>query len=233
MRRAAQLVASALRAAVEERLIAHNPAERLPLPRVENTAMKFLTPAEVARLAAAIDERYRVWVLTAAYSGLRLGELTALRAGDIDLTRCRIEVHRTASEVRGQMYEGPPKTRAGRRAVPIPTPVTDALRGLCGTRCADDLVFPSPEGQHLRAGLFRSRFFQPAAVDAGLGEFYPGANGKRRYRGLRIHDLRHTAVTFRIAAVRTPTRSQRGPDMPRCRRCWTVTATRCPARKIG
>ena len=163
--------------------------------------MLFCTPAEAATLAECIDERFRVWVHTAAYSGLRLGELAGLRRESVDLMRRRIDVVRTVTEVRGSLFEGPPKTRAGRRSVPIPEPVADLLAEHCAGLGGDDLVFSAPGGGHLRAGQFRRRFFLPAAVAAGLGrmERHEGAD-RVSYSGLRIHDLRHSAVTFWIAA---------------------------------
>lgn len=193
--KAAQLASKALSAAVDERLIARNPAERLPLPRIEVEEMLFIGPADISKLAGEIDERYRVWALTAAYSGLRLGEMAGLRRGRIDLMNKRIEVAQIATEVRGQIYEGQPKTRAGRRSVPIPGPIADELLTWCADLKSDDLVFPAPLGGHMRGGSFRRRFWIPACVATGLGT---SANG--HYEGLRIHDLRHSAVTMWIAA---------------------------------
>ena len=69
----AQVLSTALRAAQEDRLITHNPAERLPLPRIERMEMRFLDHAEVSVLAGAIDPRYRAFVFLAAHGGLRLG----------------------------------------------------------------------------------------------------------------------------------------------------------------
>src|SRR5699024_8685948 len=82
------------------------------------------------------------------------------------------------------------KTRAGRRTVPVPSVVADALREHLD-RTAGDLVFPAPEGGYLRRGLFRRRFWLPATKAAGLD-------------GLRAHDLRHTAVALWIAAGASP-----------------------------
>lgn len=52
---------------------------------------------------------------------------------------------------------------------------------------------------------FRRRVWQPAAVAVGLGEMVPvPGTTKQRYEGLRVHDLRHTAVAFWIAAGASP-----------------------------
>jgi len=182
-----QLTSKALAAAADERLIARNPAERLPLPRVEVEEMRFLTPPDVATLAGSIDPRYRVWALTAAYSGLRFGELAGLRRGRVDLMRRRLDVFEIVVEVRGKHYVGPPKTRAGKRAVPIPSFMVDELAAWTAGKEPDELVFPAPEGGPLRASGFRRRVWQPAVETAGVAP-------------LRPHDLRHTAVALWIAA---------------------------------
>lgn len=155
--------------------------------------MRFLSPPEVAALAQAIDPRYSATVLVAAYGGLRAGELFGLRARRVDLLRRRIDVAEIVVEVRGHLTYGPPKTRAGRRSVPMPRFVAEGL-GNHLSRLAlgpDSHVFPAPAGGPVRLGQWRRRFRQPAVRRAGL-------------EPLRIHDLRHTAVTLWIAADATP-----------------------------
>ena len=58
--------------------------------------MRFLTPDEVATLVAAIDERYRAFVVVGAYCGLRLGEMAGLRRHRVDLLHRHIQVVETA-----------------------------------------------------------------------------------------------------------------------------------------
>ena len=192
--KAAQILAKVLAAAVDAGLLPASPATGVPLPRVERQEMRFLSPPEVARLAHAIDPRYSAAVLVAAYSGLRAGELFGLRARRVDLLRRRLDVAEIVVEVRGQLTFGPPKTRAGRRSVPLPRFVTEGLaRHLSQLALSpDDHVFPAPAGGPVRLGQWRRRFWQPAVRGAAL-------------EPLRIHDLRHTAVTLWIAAGATPT----------------------------
>jgi len=148
-----------MRAALEDRLIAANPVERLPVPRIEREEIRFLTPAELSKLADVIDQRYRAFVLLAGYGGLRLGELLGLRWKHVDTQRRQVHVSETLASVRGQISFGPPKTRAAIRTVTLPGFVVDELRALGGP--AGDpigLVFTSPEGQPIRPNLFRRRF---------------------------------------------------------------------------
>ena len=187
-----QILAKALRAAQEDRLVTHNPAEHLPLPKIERQEMRSLTHAEVQTLAAAIDPRYRAFILLASYGGLRLGEMLALRWSRVDLDNRRVRVAETLTDLNGHFAFGPPKTRAAIRTITIPPFVCEALaEHSLGLRVADELVLRSPEGAPVRASLFRRRFWVPAINVAGLAP-------------LRVHDLRHTAVSLWIAEGANP-----------------------------
>ncbi len=185
--KAYQVLSKIMGAAVDAGLLAVSPCERQPLPRVERQEMRFLDPGEAARLADVIDARYRRLVLLGAYGGLRAGELFALRRERVDVLHARVEVTETVVEVQGRHHFGPPKTRAGRRAVPLPRFVAEELGAHLEGVAEGGLVFPAPQSGPVRASLFRRRFWTPAVEAAGLAP-------------LRLHDLRHTAVAFWIAA---------------------------------
>lgn len=179
-----------LAAAVADRRLAVNPAENVPLPGEDHGEQRFLTPDEVATLADAVPPRYRALVLLACYGGLRFGELAGLRRSRIDLVRGRITVAETLVEVGGSLSFGPPKTRNGRRGVPIPRSLVDVLAEHMDAYCDADaaaLVFTSPQGRPLRRVLFRRRQWQPAVRAAGL-------------EPLTFHELRHTYVSMCAAA---------------------------------
>ena len=82
--------------------------------------MTFLEPDQVERLASVIDPRYRVLVWFLVLTGVRFGELVALETQDLDMLRRTVNVSKTASEVRGRILVGPPKTAAGRRQISLP-----------------------------------------------------------------------------------------------------------------
>ena len=87
---------------------------------------------------------------------------------------------------------GPPKTRASRRTVGLPRAVVEELAANLATLAPPDaFVFTAPKGGPLRVIAFRARIWRPATRAAGLA-------------GLRIHDLRHTAVALWIAAGANP-----------------------------
>jgi integrase len=113
--KAYQLLGRTLTAAVNADLIPRSPCRAVRLPKIEREEMRFLNPAEVARLADAIGPRYRALVLLGAYGGLRMGELAGLRRGRVDLLRGTVDVAEIVVEVHGQLYTGPPKGRAPQR----------------------------------------------------------------------------------------------------------------------
>jgi integrase len=142
VQKAHQLLGKIMGAAVDAGMLAQSPCRRVPLPTVEREEIRFLTPAEVAELADAIDARYRALVLVGAYGGLRIGELAGLRRRRVDLLRGTVEVAEVLTEVRGELFVGPPKTRAGRRRVGLPQEVTRELARHLGTPGGlDDRVF--------------------------------------------------------------------------------------------
>jgi integrase len=179
-----------LSAAVDDELIGRNPLGGVQAPRVEPESMRFLTHDEVATLVAAIDSRYRAFVYVAAYSGLRAGELIALRRTDVDLLRRTIAVVGQVQYIDGRYIASPPKSAAGRRSVALPRLVAEELdehlRHL-SDQSPSALLFPAPEGGYLHLDNFRKRVWLPAVEQAGLTP-------------LRIHDLRHTCASLAIAA---------------------------------
>jgi integrase len=118
--------------------------------------------------------------------------MAGLRRGRVDLAQGMVQVVEVATEPIGKLHLGPPKTRAARRTVGLPQFVDEALAERMGTLGSpEDFVFAGPKGGVLRVATFRSRFWRPAVNAAGL-------------QGVRIHDLRHTAVALWIAAGANP-----------------------------
>jgi integrase len=189
-----QVMNKIMAAAVDAGLLARSPCRAIRLPRVERERPRFLSPTEIARLADAIDPRYRALVLVGAYGGLRIGELAGLTRRRVDLLRGTVEVTEIVTEVEGVVSVGPPKTRASRRTVGLPRRVVAELEQHLAAYTApgpDAPVFPAPQGGPLRVTGFRGRVWRPATVAAGLD-------------GLKVHELRHTAVALWIAAGASP-----------------------------
>lgn len=175
-----------LNAAVSAKLLRDNPCVAITLPKVEQQDMLFLTQDQVHDLAESILDRYRALIYVLAYTGLRIGEAAALTPDSIDLENGLVKVTQTASEVSGQIITNQPKTKAGRRTVPMPKFVTKELAEHMRKYPAP-FVFTGRQGGQIRANAFRQRAFKNGKAKAGLPP------------EVRIHDLRHTAVSFWIA----------------------------------
>src|SRR5215207_8721784 len=87
LRNLVSMVRSMFRDAVLDRLCAENPAARVKLPSFEKPLIVPLTVEQVEALEDAIDDRCRAMVTVQAWSGLRIGELVALRVEDVDFLR--------------------------------------------------------------------------------------------------------------------------------------------------
>lgn len=172
--------------AVKDGRLARNPADGVNLPRVTVAERRFLSHAQALALASEAGQ-YRLVVLTLAYTGMRFGELAALRVGRLDLMRRRAVVAESVTEVGGVQRWGTPKGHE-RREVPIPRFLVDELATHVAGRDSDALVFAGLQGGGaLRVRVFRRGGFNRAAEAVGLG-------------GLHPHELRHTAASLAIAS---------------------------------
>lgn len=169
-----RLMSGVMDSALRDRLIPVNPCDgvRLPKQRRHAGADRLIGRREfLTVLLPAIPPRYHALVALAGGTGLRWGECIGLRWSAIDLAGNRIRVERVAVEVAGHVTTKPyPKSRAGRRPVPLPTDVAETLRAhreAYGTGPAGE-VFVNEAGGPIRRTLFRSRIWRPALVRAGL-----------------------------------------------------------------
>jgi integrase len=193
IRQAYLLVGGLFSSALESDLIVRSPCRGIKLPKSAQNEMRFLTAEEVADLAEVIDDRYRVLVLTAAYTGCRFGELAGLRTHRLDLLRRSLTVAEALSEVCGQVRLAPPKTPAARRQVALPKFLTEELNHHLATwpPSTEAFVFTAPQEGPLLRRNFRRRTWLPA-VRASVGE------------PMRFHDLRHTHAAMLIAQGEHP-----------------------------
>jgi integrase len=160
---------------------------RLPQPKLDEREPHFLTWREVEGLASAcVEDRL---IVVACLTGLRQGELLALRDADIDFDNGSLVVARGAYKGRAART----KTRQSVRRAYLSSQAKLALREqLIGRRPNEGgLVFPSPSGAIWQSNNFMSRVFRPAVKRASLS-------------GLTFHDLRHTCASLLIAAGANP-----------------------------
>ena len=125
-----------------------------------------------------------------AYTGLRWGEMAALRVQDFDMLRRRVNVSRSVTES-GKLVWSTPKT-GERRSVPFPASLADELAALMVGKGRDDLVFTNLRGGVLRGSNFRPRFFDPAVEKCQKAD--------ETFPTITPHDLRHTAASLAVSA---------------------------------
>jgi integrase len=172
----------------EDEIVPKNPCRIKGYDTYRPTA----TIAQVHALAAAMPDRFKALIVLAAFSGLRWGELAALRRCDIDLEAATVRVPRKLAALRNRMEFGPPKSDAGVRVVALPAAAVTALRPHIKEHVGEELdalVFTGTKGAVLRTGNFRRAVKWAASVKAAgiAGDFH-------------FHDLRHTGNTLAAAS---------------------------------
>ncbi len=186
----------------------------MPPPRVTvaGESALWVDPAEVpadhdvaglghALAAGRHGDRDELMANTAAYSGLRWGELTALTIPQIDQAGRIITVDRKVVEVAGHLYVEAPKNRKYRRTIyprrtPSGYPLAERLAARIEQASAEQaagtnplgLIFPSPTGKHWRSSNFNRNVLKPAYLAAGWRD--AGGNGEWTW-----HSLRHVFCT--------------------------------------
>jgi len=190
---------SVFKRAVRDRVLASNPCEGTELPKVIAHKARILTPAEYDQLFAQIPDRYRLLVMVDIETGLRWGELIALRPRHIDFPRRTITVEQTIVEVSKKhsptgermIVKDYPKDDEP-RTLRVSQPLLDALAAhIQSTEIRrDELLFTSTGergGNPISRNTFRTRVWLPALHASGL-DFH-----------VRVHDLRHAHASWLLA----------------------------------
>ncbi|HJB51646.1 MAG TPA: site-specific integrase [Candidatus Oscillibacter pullicola] len=176
----------ALDRAVEEKLIHSNPAAGCRLPPIKGREMQVLTQEEMRRflIQAKAEGMYELFLLELT-TGMRRGELLALRWDDLDFATGKLRIDKQVYPVGGKLIISEPKTKAANRTIILPPAMVELLveykKGVFS-----DLMFPSrtkPE-QPIDPGYVRKR----------LQVILERAECKR----VRFHDLRHTFATLSL-----------------------------------
>ena len=167
-----------------EGTIVANPTVGLRLPAVRSKRERIAAPDEATRLLGALPEEDRALWATALYAGLRLGELRALAWEDVDLAAGTISVARSLDPKAGFVE---PKSRAGRRRVPIAAVLRELLI---------EHRLRSGREPGLLFGRTAERPFQPTAVNGRAQRAWKRAE----MEPIGLHECRHTCASYFIAA---------------------------------
>jgi integrase len=183
--------------AVKWHLVPRNVAEAATPPRPTPKEMQALSVDEARRLLeAAGEDRLEALYVLAIHTGMRQGELLALRWQDVDLENA-VASRRTLTRSGGKVVFGEPKTKKSRRSIRLTPQAVEALRvhlkrqlqdiEILGDRYQDQgLVFTTNTGAPINPSNLRQRSFAPLLKRAGLPH-------------IRFHDLRHTCATLLLS----------------------------------
>jgi integrase len=188
----------ALDSALRLGLVQRNVSEMVDPPRMHHREMTALS-AEQARalLNAAAGNRLEALYVLALTTGMRQGELLALKWRDIDLNEGTLQVRASLQRTRGGFVFAEPKTSRSRRHLALPIVAIEALRKHRARQAEEslrlgemwedlDLVFPNTLGRPLDGINLLKYWFFPLLKKAGLPR-------------MRFHDLRHTAATLLLS----------------------------------
>jgi integrase len=185
----------ALSQAVEWHMVPRNVAKVVKAPRPTPKEMQPLSAEETRRLLeAARGDRLEALYVLAVTTGMRQGELLALKWQDVDLENATISVRRTLTKSGTRLFLGEPKTKKSRRTIRLTEAAVQTLREHLARQMQDmqrlgdfyrdqGLVFASGVGTLITPTNLRSRSFASLLKRAGIPP-------------IRFHDLRHTCATL-------------------------------------
>lgn len=187
------VLSSALKKAIKSRLIMYNACEAVELPKQVKKERRVLTPEEQKQLLKILktDEQGAMYIF-ALFTGLRRGEVLALKWSDVDFETGTISVSKSLNRVKTYVDSGDktklvvsePKTQTSKRIIPVVDaliPLLEKQRELTADNNKFDLVFPSEAGGYIDPGNYNRKFYK-LVKKAGL----PKANP---------HSLRHSFAT--------------------------------------
>jgi integrase len=182
--------------ALRDRVVTFNPCSHTELPKVVKKKTRTLTPDEYVTIIVALPVQHRLMVETAINTGLRWGELIALKPRHLDLIKRTLRVEETIVEV--SIKNSPTGQRMLTKAYPkdneprtmaIPDDLAAQLADAITTRHLgpNDLLFATREGTPISRNTFRTRVWLPAIKASGIGF------------DVRVHDLRHAHASWLLA----------------------------------
>jgi len=192
------LLHKALDDAVKWGLVGRNVCDLVDRPRVEKKETPVLDKDQALALLESVKQhRLGVLLLVVLTTGMRRGELLALRWADVNLEKGTLFVNKTVDYIPHYGYvENGAKTKAGRRTIKLAAFVVEILKthrerqldlkAKAGSKWTEkDLVFCGLTGNYFNPN-YLLRLFKKVLVDAGLAH-------------MRFHDLRHSAATILLA----------------------------------
>ena len=175
----------ALKPAVDQRLLPHNPADHVEPPKVAHKTMSILNDEQMDIFLSAVEQApiWHDFFYTEMTTGLRLGEICGLMWSDFDERKGTLRVSRTLhKEKGGRLVVGDPKTCAGTRTMILPSSTAELLQ-LRKKRSYSPWIFHNP--------LQPEAPMNPTTAYHQLKKIL----AKNNFPDIRFHDLRHTFAT--------------------------------------
>lgn len=188
-----RILKSALKAAVQLQLLARNPADAVKSPKPARKEMKTLTAEEGARLLNVVSESRLYWpVLLALTTGMRRGEIVALRWKNVDLDKGVVRVVESIEQTKKGIRFKPPKNNKN-RVITLPSFVIEELKLLKAEQAEELLKLGIRQNENaLLCGRFDGQPLQPDSLTFSFAALIKNIEGFPR---VRFHDLRHSHAT--------------------------------------
>lgn len=200
-----------LQQAVKERLLIYNPCDAVTLPSGEKPEIVvFTNDQQRALVQASYRHRYGVFIRLNLCTGLRMGELLALKWEDIDFSTAQLHVRRTINrlakyeahdgENKTEIVFGTPKTKNSRRTIPLTRTMADELarwkqqqaqdKIRAGDKYTDDgFIVTNEFGHYFEQKTFKD-YYDRLLKDADIGHF--------TFHALRHPYVKHTTKIFSL-----------------------------------
>ncbi|MEP6814433.1 MAG: site-specific integrase [Marmoricola sp.] len=190
------MLASVFERALIDRVVTFNPCAHTELPKKVKRKTRTLTPDEYDAILAALPTQHRLMVETAINTGLRWGELIALKPRHLDLTAGKLTVEETIVEVSiknsptgNRMLTKPYPKDNEPRTMALPDDLLTQLAEHIADRAlgSGELLFATRDATPFSRNTFRTRVWRPAVAASGV-DF-----------DVRVHDLRHAHASWLLA----------------------------------
>lgn len=200
------VIHESLEQALKEGKITRNPAKATRPPKVEKKEANYMNMDDIARFLRDIagDRWYPVFI-TVLGSGLRLGEVAALKWSKIDLQKGAIYVNEAVSRVKNDAETGPKtklifqntKTQKGMRTIPLPADVVNELKRLKARQAQEKFML----GKAYQDQGFVFTWEDGRMVDPGyLSKYFLKLIRKSGIPNIHFHSLRHTYASMMLQA---------------------------------